>query len=82
MLKNVTECNKYKNRDISMERHEEYQYLNLLKDIMNEGHNEVGRNGNTRCVYGAAMHFSLSNNIVPILTTKKTAWKTVPLQGK
>ena len=76
MLKNVTECNKYKNRDISMERHEEYQYLNLLKDIMNEGHNEVGRNGNTRCVYGAAMHFSLSNNIVPILTTKKTAWKT------
>jgi thymidylate synthase len=47
-----------------------------LKDIMNEGHDEVGRNGNTRCVYGAAMHFSLENNIIPILTTKKTAWKT------
>ena len=76
MLKNVVEINKYKDRDIMKGRHEEYQYLNLLKDIMNEGHDEVGRNGNTRCVYGAAMHFSLENNIIPILTTKKTAWKT------
>ena len=76
MLKNVVEINKYKDRDITKGRHEEYQYLNLLKDIMNEGHDEVGRNGNTRCVYGAAMHFSLENNIIPNLTTKKTAWKT------
>ena len=76
MLKNVTECNKFKNRDISMERHEEYQYLNLLTDIMNEGHNEVGRNGNVKTAIGSAMHFSLENEKIPILTTKKTAWKT------
>jgi thymidylate synthase len=77
MLKRVVECNKYKNRDRNAsEPHEEYQYLNLLQDILDEGHDEVGRNGNTRCVFGAAMHFSLENGKIPILTTKKTAWKT------
>lgn len=77
MLKRVVECNKYKNRDRNAsEQHEEYQYLNLLQDILDEGHDEVGRNGNTRCVFGAAMHFSLENGKIPILTTKKTAWKT------
>jgi thymidylate synthase len=77
MLKRVAECNKYKNRDRNAsEQHDEYQYLNLLQDILDEGHNEVGRNGNTRCVFGAAMHFSLENGKIPILTTKKTAWKT------
>jgi len=77
MLKRVVECNKYKNRDAkSSEKHDEYQYLNLLQDILDEGHDEVGRNGNTRCVFGAAMHFSLENGKIPILTTKKTAWKT------
>jgi len=76
MLKNVAEYNKYKNRDTSKPKHEEYQYLNLLNDILNEGHDETGRNGNTRSVYGSAMHFSLENSQIPILTTKKTAWKT------
>ena len=77
MLKRVVECNQYRNRDAnSSEKHEEYQYLNLLQDIIDEGHDEVGRNGNTRCVFGAAMHFSLENGKIPILTTKKTAWKT------
>ena len=76
MLKKVVEINKYKNRDTQKENHEEYQYLNLLEDILNEGHIEKGRNGNTKCVFGSSMHFSLENHKIPILTTKKTAWKT------
>ena len=76
MLKNVVEINKHRGRDTSNPRHEEYQYLNLLKDIIDEGVNEVGRNGNTLGVYGTAMHYSLENGKIPILTTKKTAWKT------
>ena len=76
MLKKSLELNKHKNRDINEESHEEYQYLNLLKDILEEGHLEKGRNGNTKVVIGSAMHFSLENNKIPILTTKKTAWKT------
>jgi len=76
MLKKSLELNKHKNRDINENSHEEYQYLNLLKDILEEGHLEKGRNGNTKVVIGSAMHFSLENNKIPILTTKKTAWKT------
>lgn len=56
--------------------HEEYQYLNLLHDILEYGVMEKGRNGNTISVFGSAMHFSLENGKIPILTTKKTAWKT------
>ena len=76
MLKNITDINKYKNRDKSQNYHEEYQYLNLLKDIINEGDVVNGRNGKTICGIGSALHFSLENGKIPILTTKKTAWKT------
>ena len=56
--------------------HDENQYLNLISDIINEGEMIVGRNGLTKTVYGSAMHFSLENNTLPLLTTKKVAWKT------
>ena len=76
MLKHAINLNKYKNRDISGEYHEEYQYLNLLSDLMEHGTLEQGRNGNVQTAIGAAMHFSLDKGRIPILTTKKTAWKT------
>jgi thymidylate synthase len=56
--------------------HEEYQYIDLIKRIINEGTIEKGRNGNTLSVFGNMMRFSLKNNIIPLLTTKKLAWKT------
>lgn len=58
------------------QEHEEYQYLNLLHDILEHGVMEKGRNGNTKSVFGSSMYFSLENGKIPILTTKKTAWKT------
>jgi thymidylate synthase len=76
MLKHSIDLNKYKNRDNKDKYHEEYQYLNLLSDLMKYGTIEEGRNGNTKTAIGAAMHFSLENGKIPILTTKKTAWKT------
>lgn len=77
MLRNVSESNKYINRDKNeSDRHEEYQYLNLLTDLLNDGTLEEGRNGNVQSAIGAAMHFSLEDGKIPILTTKKTAWKT------
>lgn len=48
----------------------------MLNDILKEGTIQKGRNGNTKSVFGSAMHFSLENSQIPILTTKKTAWKT------
>jgi len=56
--------------------HEEYQYLNLIHDVLCEGTIEKGRNGITKSIFGSAMVFSLSDGIIPILTTKRTAWKT------
>ena len=56
---------------------EEKQYLRLIGDIIQEGTLEKGRNGNVKTVYGAALHFSLENGKIPILTTKKQHGKLV-----
>ena len=77
MIKSTSYYNKFKNRNVDEKVfHEEYQYINLMKDIIQYGSMEHGRNGNVKTVIGSAMHFSLQNNQIPILTTKKTAWKT------
>ena len=57
-------------------RSEEYQYLQLIDDVLSKGTLEVGRNGTTKVLVGNVMYFSLENNTIPLLTTKKVAWKT------
>lgn len=56
--------------------HDEEQYLELIRDIISEGHFVEGRNGTTKSVIGAAMRFNLTDGTMPILTTKKVAHKT------
>jgi len=72
MLKKALDSIKYKNSIY----HEENQYLNLIEDIMEENSEFIGRNGKTLAVFGSSMHFSLENNSIPLLTTKKLAYKT------
>ena len=55
---------------------DEYQYINLIQTILENGHSESGRNGNVKAIFGTSMRFNLYNNKIPILTTKKLAWKT------
>jgi len=55
---------------------EEYQYLNIIERIISDGTWEEGRNGRTKSIFGEMMRFSLANGKIPILTTKRTAWKT------
>ena len=55
---------------------EEEQYLSLIREILSRGTWEEGRNGRTKSIFGSSMRFSLANGQIPILTTKKTAWKT------
>ena len=74
MLRRTLESNKY--GVTQDDKHDEYQYMNLIRDILDEGKLEYGRNGNAKTVIGSAMHFDLTNNIIPVLTTKKVAWKT------
>lgn len=63
-------------RDCFGNFHGEYQYLRLINDILDNGSMEEGRNGKAKTVFGAAMHFNLSDNTIPVLTTKKVAFKT------
>ncbi len=58
------------------DQHDENQYLNLIYDILKHGTMENGRNGITKSIFGACMHFSLEGGKIPILTTKRVAWKT------
>ena len=69
MLKSLIQ-EKYENQ------HKENQYTDLIKDLLESGSLVQGRNGNTLCSIGCGMHFSLENNSIPILTTKKVAVKT------
>lgn len=55
--------------------HEETQYTNLIREIMNNGYDEFGRNGDTLTKFGYSMRFSLRDGTMPILTTKKLAWR-------
>lgn len=56
--------------------HQESQYLELIRHILKNGTFEEGRNGRTKSVFGYSMRFSLKDNIIPLLTTKRVAWKT------
>lgn len=62
--------------NIQKYKHEEYQYLNILENILENGFWQEGRNGKTKSIFGVSMRFSLKDGKIPILTTKKTAWKT------
>jgi thymidylate synthase len=64
------------NNIIIMTDHQEIQYLNLIDTIIQSGSLETGRNGNTISIFGGTMKFSLADGVIPLLTTKKLAWKT------
>jgi len=56
--------------------HYEQQYLDLMRHIWTHGHERVDRTGvGTRSILGATMRFSLADDAVPLLTTKRVYWK-------
>ncbi len=68
--------------------HPEYQYLNLLKRIINDGSERVDRTGvGTKALFGEMLRFNLAKGF-PVLTTKRVYWKSAfkemlwMLQGK
>lgn len=60
----------------SQKKHPEYQYLDLLKEVITKGHRRETRNAFTYSIFGHRMEFDLSQQIIPILTTKRVAIKT------
>ncbi len=59
-----------------MDKHQEYQYLDLIKEILKVDSLDIGRNGKVKSIFGCMMKFDLTNNKLPVLTTKKVAIKT------
>ncbi|NMB84040.1 thymidylate synthase [Candidatus Roizmanbacteria bacterium] len=62
----------------SKKKHPEYQYLDLLQDILNHGVKKVDRGTGiaSYSVFGRQIRFDLSESF-PLLTTKKVYWKGV-----
>ncbi|MFZ1075215.1 MAG: thymidylate synthase [Minisyncoccia bacterium] len=59
-------------------RHPEYQYLDLVRDTLENGEEQVdaGTGIKTYSVFGRQIRFDLSEGL-PLLTTKKVYWKGV-----
>ena len=55
----------------------ETQYLQLLRQVLVHGESRISRNATTHAIFGVRMEFDLSDGTIPLLTTKKMAWKTV-----
>ena len=55
---------------------QEYQYLMLLKDILDNGSKKESRNSTVYSQFGTRMTFDMRNGF-PLLTTKKMPWKTI-----
>lgn len=59
-------------------RHEEYQYFDLIQNILDNGQFKADRTGTgTKSLFMTQMRFNLKDNTMPILTTKKVFWKGV-----
>lgn len=57
--------------------HYEEQYLALMRQIWTDGAVQRDRTGvGTKALFGAQMRFSLADDAVPLLTTKRVYWKT------
>lgn len=61
-----------------MSTHPEYQYLNLLQEILDQGEEQVdkGTGVKTYSVFGRQIRFNLTDSF-PLLTTKRVYWKGV-----
>lgn len=61
---------------MSVAAHSENQYLDLLRRTWELGDERRDRTGvGTRSLFGQTLRFSLANDAVPLLTTKRVAWK-------
>jgi len=62
--------------DSAARSHFEWQYLDLMRRIWDQGDERVDRTGvGTRAIFGTQMRFDLSGGRIPLITTKRVFWK-------
>jgi len=54
----------------------EYGYINLMQNILENGEEREGRNGNTLSIFGEKLIFRLKEGF-PLLTTKRVFWRGI-----
>lgn len=54
----------------------ENEYLRLLRTVIDQGEHILGRNGNTKAIFGEQIKFDLSDGF-PLLTTKRMFFKGI-----
>ena len=55
---------------------QEYQYLDLMRDVLYKGERRMSRNAETISLFGVKMTFDISKSF-PLLTTKRMYWKGI-----
>ena len=61
----------------AVQPHPERQYLDLMRQIWEQGSERSDRTGiGTRSICGATLRYDLGNGAMPLLTTKRVYWKT------
>ncbi|MBY3177560.1 thymidylate synthase [Rhizobium leguminosarum] len=59
-----------------MPRHPEYQYLDIIEQLVEKGDRRIDRTKTgTLSMFGAMMRFDLSDGSFPVYTTKRVFWK-------
>lgn len=72
LMSEASPCN-----DSQAGTHPEWQYLELLRQVWEQGDQRTDRTGiGTRSIFGAQMRFDLSGDRMPLITTKRVFWKT------
>jgi thymidylate synthase len=62
---------------MAADAHYEEQYLSLMRRVWTQGVVQRDRTGvGTKALFGAMLRFSLADDAVPLLTTKRVFWKT------
>ncbi|KAH9841915.1 thymidylate synthase/dCMP hydroxymethylase domain-containing protein [Rhodofomes roseus] len=63
----------------SLNKHDEYQYLDLIRKVLDAGETRPDRTGTgTLSIFAPpSMRFSLAEGTLPLLTTKRTFWRGI-----
>ena len=62
----------------AIKHHDEYQYLELIDEIISRGARKGDRTGvGTLSIFGAQMRYNLREQTLPLLTTKRVFWRGV-----
>lgn len=76
-MKTDTEATLTANSESSQD-HDEYEYIRLVRRVLKSGNEKTDRTGTgTFSLFGTQSRYSLRDNIIPLLTTKRVFWRGV-----